>query len=280
MANDLTIRTHVPVRTMSAGTRLVVFRRIEEIAQDAASPRVPKLKRLLDRSIPHELELLALIRNGEPDGSRAKHAPEARATWSRLSTLLVVFHSRLQSTVLLTPPPEADGVAAQLLLDEKMPQGVGALSKQDFVNCHASVSGLLDLSAEDTAAIEALGHTALVDEIRTVNEAFGAALHPVVEPISDMTVAQGDKKGAANLAAVVARIVGHFADEDDPADRAALELYLSHYATIVEEDRAQKRRGPRADEPMDCDPDDPGVDGVEDEIDDDGIEADEDESAA
>ena len=247
------IRSLIALRSLDTPLRLVVLRQLEEAIE--AHPVAAALAGPVSDAIDKD-EALARAEHERDVAPRTvrQHAVGIEELDKAVRTGVAVFRDRLLLSLRVSPPPAEEGVFAQALLDPCFgDDGLKPINNVTYAKRQVVVDAILqriEADPELLAAAIALGHTELLDELRTLNEAFGDALHRV-ERGPEIDVRAENQAGLDRLAWIMARATG-LLWSDEPEHQAALQALMAPVLEVQELDRDRKRRGPKP--PPPCDP--------------------------
>ncbi len=254
------------------GRRMFAMREVERRARTRGLETVADHAKV---SLAHDRDLLRIEGQYAPTHG-FKYGPDARARDLVVDRILAALDGYLDSQVRIFGREHERGAAAATLRQRFFPQGMNSVIRLSFVEEHNYVNELVASidEPEVSAALDALPElNAMLDELRTANTSYGAALSAEDTRPTSAEVREGQAHGQRLLAEVISMIVAHVAVQADD-DVELLEQLLEPIYVQQGEIAASHRRRRR---PGDVDPDTgaalPGDDDAASDTPDDGARA-------
>lgn len=241
MAATLSLASYVNLYIFTVGRRLFALRKV------LATPSLREaLVTHIETAITHDKETRAMLHRWAQQKAGPVRKSEARSIDHKIDATLGAIQDVLEGPHKSLPPEHPERQAAETLLAELFPRGVGVHITQshvDQLSANDLVLGVLK-KHEHAAAIEARGLSAYVTRLGELNDSFRKELERDKAPeLTFDTVEAHDALGQENLVRVFIKILA----EDDDATRSELAAPILEQNEAIGEHMRRRRTVPDVD---------------------------------
>lgn len=238
----------VQLYVFPTGHRLHALEKVREvIAREGAEGEAEApLRARVDAAIAFDQDAYVLEDAYYGQSSRAEHAPDARPLDNQIDRTLTAFESSLDHNERAFPPSAPVHAASSRVRAALLPRGAAAITQLEYTLASQAIGVLLREAAKPALVPDI--ETALVRphlaQLTELHPKFAVAIGMGQAGAVDFSKVRAARAtGQRNLLKVVAWVLGHYLEDEDPAHVAARARLLGPILRQNEEIGLEHARG-------------------------------------